>query len=52
MMNGPVLGDAEDWLKLLLPLPPVGTSVAEALAERERATVIRAAMLDPVYQLK
>ena len=38
--------------RLLLPLPPVGDAVAEAVAEREPAAVIRAAMLDPVYELK
>ena len=43
---------ADLWQRLLLPLPPVGDAVAEALAEREPAAVIRAAMLDPVYQLK
>ena len=37
---------------LLLPLPPVGQGVAEAAAERDSVAVIRAAMLDPVYQLK
>src|SRR6185503_20075912 len=38
--------------RLLLPLPPAGDAVSEALAEREPAGVIRAAMLDPVYELK
>jgi uncharacterized protein (DUF1800 family) len=37
---------------LLLPLPPVGDAVAEARAEREPAGLVRAAFLDPVYQLK
>lgn len=37
---------------LLLPLPPVGDAVAEARAEREPAGLVRAALLDPVYQLK
>lgn len=40
------------WQHLLLPLPPVGQGVAEATAERDSVGVIRAAMLDPVYQLK
>jgi uncharacterized protein (DUF1800 family) len=43
---------SEAWQRVLLPLPAVGNAVAEALAEREPAAVIRAAMLDPVYQLK
>ncbi len=38
--------------ELLLPLPPVGDAVAEARAEREPAAVMRAALLDPVYELK
>ena len=38
--------------RLLLPLPPAGDAVSEALNEREPAGVMRAAMLDPVYELK
>jgi uncharacterized protein (DUF1800 family) len=43
---------ATTWERLLLPLPPVGPAASEARAEREPAAMIRAAMLDPVYQLK
>jgi uncharacterized protein (DUF1800 family) len=41
-----------DWPHLLLPLPAVSDAVTEAAAEREPAALIRATMLDPVYQLK
>jgi len=41
-----------EWQHLLLPLPAVSDAVTEAAAEREPAVVIRATMLDPVYQLK
>ena len=36
----------------LLPLAPVTTDVAEARAQRDPALFVRAALLDPVYQLK
>ena len=38
--------------RLLLPLPPVTPDVAEAMSEREGAALVRAALLDPVYELK
>jgi uncharacterized protein (DUF1800 family) len=38
--------------RLLLPLAPVTADVAEARAERDPALLVRAALLDPVYQLK
>jgi uncharacterized protein (DUF1800 family) len=38
--------------QVLLPLPPVTTNVGEAIAEREPTALVRAALLDPVYQLK
>jgi uncharacterized protein (DUF1800 family) len=42
----------DEWRHLLLPIPPVGDAVTEAMAEREPAAVVRALLLDPVYQLK
>ena len=36
---------------LLLPLAPVTADVEEARAQREPAALVRAALLDPVYQL-
>jgi uncharacterized protein (DUF1800 family) len=38
--------------ELLLALPPVSDGVGEARAEREPAAFVRAALLDPVYELK
>jgi uncharacterized protein (DUF1800 family) len=38
--------------RVLLPLAPVTTDVAEARAQRDPALFVRAALLDPVYQLK
>ena len=38
--------------RVLLPLPPVTPNVGEAIAERESTALVRAALLDPVYQLK
>jgi hypothetical protein len=38
--------------RVLLPLSPVTPDVAEARAERDPALLVRAALLDPVYQLK
>ena len=38
--------------RLLLPLPPVTPDVAEAMSEREAGALVRAALLDPVYELK
>jgi uncharacterized protein (DUF1800 family) len=52
MMPGMDQAGAGTLERLLLPLPPVGDAVSEAVAEREPAAVIRAAMLDPVYELK
>jgi len=37
---------------VLLPLPPVTADVAEARAQRDPVLFVRAALLDPVYQLK
>ncbi|MEO9161617.1 MAG: DUF1800 domain-containing protein [Casimicrobiaceae bacterium] len=50
--NGAAPSKGVEWQHLLLPLPAVGDAVVEAMAEREPAAVIRAALLDPVYQLK
>jgi uncharacterized protein (DUF1800 family) len=38
--------------RVLLPLAPVTTDVAEARAQRDATLFVRAALLDPVYQLK
>jgi len=38
--------------RVLLALPPVTTDVAEARAQRDPVLFMRAALLDPVYQLK
>jgi uncharacterized protein (DUF1800 family) len=38
--------------QVLLPLPPVTSNVGEAIAEREPMGLVRAALLDPTYQLK
>jgi len=38
--------------RVLLPLPPVTADVAEARAQRDPVLFVRAALLDPVYQLK
>jgi hypothetical protein len=38
--------------RVLLALPPVTTDVAEARAQRDPVLFVRAALLDPVYQLK
>ena len=38
--------------RLLLPLAPVTADVAEARAQRDAVLFVRAALLDPVYQLK
>ena len=37
---------------LLLPLPAITADVGEARAQRDPALVVRAALLDPVYELK
>jgi uncharacterized protein (DUF1800 family) len=37
---------------VLLPLPPVSGDVGEARAQRDPVLFVRAALLDPVYQLK
>lgn len=39
-------------VQTLLPLPPVSDAVREASAEHDPLAEIRAALLDPVYQLK
>jgi uncharacterized protein (DUF1800 family) len=41
-----------DIVHVLLPLPPVGGAVAEATSERDPRAEIRAALLDPVYEVK
>jgi uncharacterized protein (DUF1800 family) len=38
--------------QMLLPLPPITPNVTEAIAERESTALVRAALLDPVFQLK
>jgi len=38
--------------RALLPLPPVTADVAEARAQRDPVLFVRAALLDPVYELK
>ena len=38
--------------RVLLPLPPVTDDVAEARAQRDAVLFVRAALLDPVYELK
>lgn len=44
--------NAPDETRALLPLPAVSSAVAEANAERDPRAEIRAALLDPVYELK
>ena len=41
-----------EWQRVLLALPPVSAGVVEAVSERDPAAELRAAMLDPVYELK
>jgi hypothetical protein len=38
--------------RVLLPLPPASADVAEARAQRDPALFVRAALLDPVYELR
>ncbi|HLX29010.1 MAG TPA: DUF1800 domain-containing protein [Casimicrobiaceae bacterium] len=52
MTSEPMKAKSGEWQHVLLALPPVSAGVAEATAERDPAAELRAAMLDPVYELK